>query len=129
MFFSSLYLPVEAKRARYVRLVLILGIAFVFGYFGIDKFVHPLVWIGWIPVWMNGLGGLSKNIWLQIIGCVEILSAVSLFIPNRKVRLIATTVIIIQLLGILTQTGWNDLAVRDISILLSAITLCLLLIE
>ncbi len=36
------------------RWTLIAGLAFVFIYFGIDKFVHPLIWIGWMPAWLDG---------------------------------------------------------------------------
>ena len=50
------------------RNILLLGLVFVFLAFGIDKFVQPILWIGWIPGWMNGLLGMNADLWLKIIG-------------------------------------------------------------
>lgn len=114
-------------RNRTAQYVLIGSLAFVFGYFGIDKFVTPLLWIDWIPDWLTGVLGASKEQWLQFIGAIEILTAIGLLIPVRRLRQVACVGAILQLLGILTQTGWNDVAVRDINILLSAAALLFLL--
>jgi hypothetical protein len=109
------------------HVVLIIGLAFVFGYFGIDKLITPLVWIGWIPLWMEGLLGMTRETWLSIIGIGEIFLAVLLLIPHLLVRKVAAALSTLHLLGILTQTGWNDVAVRDIGLLAAAVALFLLL--
>lgn len=109
------------------RNILITGLAFVFLYFGIDKFVHPLLWIGWIPKWMDGLGGFTSDQWLQIIGVTEALIGAAFLFPVRIVRQIATVVAVLHLLGVLSQVGWNDITVRDIGLLAMTVAVWFLL--
>ena len=115
------------ERNTDARLILIASLAVIFGYFGIDKFINPLIWIGWIPPWMDGLLGMSKDVWLRIIGVVEITIALLLVIPVVRIRKIGTGIAIIYLLGILSQTGFNDLGARDFGLLMSALALLALL--
>lgn len=102
---------------------LTLGLAFVFIYFGIDKFLNPLVWIGWMPTWLNGSLGFSVDQWLQIIAVTEIVFGAMLLMPIRIVQKIGSVLVALHLVAILTQTGWNDVAVRDIGLLTMAIAL------
>ncbi len=58
---------------KYSYLVLRIGIAIVFFWFGIDKFFHPDYWLNnWIP------GPVSTDAAAYLIGAVEILIGVSL---------------------------------------------------
>ncbi len=99
------------------RWILIAGLAFVFLYFGINKFTDPLLWIGWIPKWMDGLLGMDINLWLKILGALEILLGVGLLIPVRNIQKIVTVIIALHLIGVLSQVGWNDIGVRDLGLL------------
>ncbi len=103
------------------------GLAFVLVVFGIDKFLHPLVWIGWIPKSFDGLIGMSQGTWLKIIGALEVLLAVFVLVPKSLVQKIASVLIALYLTAILTQTGWNNIAVRDIGLLFMATGLFYLL--
>lgn len=114
-------------RNRLARGFLIAGLAFVFGYFGIDKFIHPLVWIGWMPPWMDGLLGFSKDVWLQITGALEIFFSLLLIIPVRRMQQTGAILVALHLVAVLTQTGWNDIAIRDIGLMLSSLALLLML--
>ena len=109
------------------RWSLMFGLAFVFLYFGIDKLLHPLLWIGWIPGWMDGLLGMGKAPWLQIIGVAEIVIAVGIVVPVRIVQQIAVIGAAVQLVAILIVGGWNDIAVRDTGLLCMATALFYLL--
>ncbi len=111
------------QRKGFANGLLTVGVVFVFGYFGIDKFVHPQLWIGWLPDWMSGLLGFSLNGWLSIIGFLEILFALMLLIPVRAIRQAGAVLCALHLVGVLTQTGWNDIAVRDIGLLLMCLGL------
>ncbi|HVW66820.1 MAG TPA: hypothetical protein VHA78_03755 [Candidatus Peribacteraceae bacterium] len=111
------------QRQKVVKWLLIAALVFVFGDFGIDKFAHPDIWIGWIPNWMDGLGGLPKSSWLQLIGALEVLFALMLLIPVRAIQKAGAILIVLHLVGVLTQVGWNDVAVRDIGLMISAIAL------
>lgn len=115
------------QRKTVAIILLALGLAFVFGAFGIGKFEDPLLWIGWMPAWMDGLLGLPQSTWLRIVGLTEILLALLLLIPVRTVQRVAAILMALHLLGVLTQTGWNDIAIRDIGLLLSSLALLFLL--
>jgi len=106
---------------KYAHGLLTTAIVLVFLYFGIDKFVHPVLWMGWIPLWMDGLLTIPVDIWLMIIGAFEILLALFLLFPIRKVRQIGCILIALHLVAILTQVGWNDIGVRDTGLLLAAL--------
>ena len=38
-----------------------------FGAVGIEKFVDPFTWIGWMPTWMDGLLGMPVATWLSVM--------------------------------------------------------------
>ena len=115
------------QRNAVAKAILTFELVLIFGYFCIDKFVHPLNWIGWIPLWMDGLFGMPKQTWLMIIGVQETLSAVLILIPMRRVRQFACLFIVAQMAVILTQVGVNEMGARDFGILLSSLALFLLL--
>lgn len=105
------------------RWVLIAGLAFVFMYSGVDKFIRPLVWIGWMPAWLDGTLGMDKNLWMQIAAGAEILIGAMLVFPVYNIQRFGALPAVIHLCFILTQTGWNDIAVRDIGLLAAAVAL------
>ena len=109
------------------KTILVVSLAMVFGFFGLGKFTDPFVWIGWMPLWMDGLLGQSKETWMKVIGVVEILTATLILLPKLTLRSIGCMLAIVQMVGILSQVGFNDVGIRDGSILLSAIALLLLL--
>ncbi len=107
------------------RWILIIGLAFVFGYFGIDKFIHPLTWSGWIPAAFDGMLGMGKDQWLKIFGVIEIVIALGLLLPMFILQRVAAGLAALHLFAVLTQTGWNDIAVRDIGLVTIALALLL----
>ena len=114
------------QHVRLARTTLIIALAGVFLYFGIDKFLQPLVWIGWIPQWMDGLM-LPNSTWLRVFGAVEIVLGAMLLVPHAMLRKLACSVIILHLIAVLTQVGINDIGVRDAGLTLAAVSLWLLL--
>jgi hypothetical protein len=120
--------PLPLRRRHHAAFWIIgVGLAFVFVVFGLEKFFLPANWIGWIPAWMNGLLGLDRYVWLKMIGGAEILTALLLLLPYRLVRRTGAAMATVQMVGVLTQTGWNDIAVRDIALLSMAVALWVLL--
>lgn len=115
------------QRIRLATWILSVGLAAVFGWFGIDKFLTPAVWIGWIPAWMDGLFGMPVDVWLKIIGVGEIVVAILLLVPVRNVRRAGAILVALQLLAILPIAGFNDIGLRDFAMMLSAIALAILL--
>ncbi len=96
---------------------LILGTAFVFLYFGIEKFVHPALWLGWMPDWMDGLMGYRVSLWMQVVAVTEIALGALILVPVRAVQKTVALLASLHLVAILTQVGWNDTAVRDTGLL------------
>lgn len=115
------------ERVQASRGILMTAMIVVFGIFGIDKFIRPLVWLGWIPEWTENMSGIPREIWLRVAGGIELLLAAALLFPHRLVRRIAAWGMVVHLTMILTQTGFNDLFIRDVGLLLSAIALAILL--
>ena len=115
------------ERKHFAVWILIAAQVFVFGWFGIDKLRNSLMWIGFLPAWMDGFLQVGSDVWVVGIGFVEIFLAILLLVPIRRVRQIAVTLMALHLLGVLTQVGWNDVGVRDIGLLLSSVALLILL--
>lgn len=107
--------------------MLIAAFVLVFGYFGIDKFLNPLLWTGFLPVWMNGLLNQPLNVWIKVIGAMEIGLAVLLLIPHWRVRQVAGILIALHLVSVLAQVGWNDIGARDLALLLASIAMVCLI--
>ncbi|PIR49454.1 hypothetical protein COU79_04810 [Candidatus Peregrinibacteria bacterium CG10_big_fil_rev_8_21_14_0_10_54_7] len=78
---------------------------------------------------MGGFLGIPAHIWLQVLGVLEIAIAVMLVTQLRNIQRIASLAAGAYIAGVLTQTGWNDIAARDIAILTSALALFFLLRE
>lgn len=99
----------------FLRHLPLLGLVIVFVWFGIDKFLNPMLWIGWQPAWMEGFLGQTKDFWNQFFGVAEIVMAMLLVFP--KTRFIGGLAMSAYLLPII-QIGWpGDIAVRDIGLL------------
>lgn len=107
--------------------ILTLGLAFVFVWFGIDKFVHPLLWIDFLPEWMTGFLGITRETWLSVLGVLEIIMGVMIVIPVRVIRQAGASIISLHLLVIVWEIGLTDIGVRDVGLLTSAVALLLLL--
>lgn len=106
------------------RWLLIAGLAYVLALFGMGKILQPLLWIGWIPVFFEGLMGLSRDAWLTFFGGMEILLAVALLIPKTKVQRVASLLVALYLLGVISQTGlFNVIGVRDTGLFFMALAL------
>lgn len=102
-----------------------LGLAFVFLWFGIDKFVHPSYWLNaWLPSWfqavlnflnINGLNFVYAN------GIFEIIVGLG-FLFNIFVKLFAFLTILF-LLSIVLSFGLNEVIVRDVGLIGAALAL------
>ena len=114
-------------RKRVTILLLSAGLVLVFGFFGIDKFRNAYIWVGFLPAWMDGFLGYTKNVWISVIGAIEVILAVMLTIPVRRVRQAGALLMVLHLVGVLLQVGWNDIGVRDLGLLFMTVALFTLL--
>jgi len=106
--------------AMHISLVMRLGLAFVFGWFGIDKFVHPSAWYGWIPAW---LGGVPQNPFLYALGAVEVILAL-LLLAGRFARFAALACAVF-LVGVVVNFGITEITVRDIGLIALALAIAM----
>jgi hypothetical protein len=115
------------QRTIIAKNLLIVALSGVFIIFGIWKLEHPMLWIGWIPLWLEDVPGLSRDLWLKIFGIAEITLGLLLFVPRRRLRHVVTVLMAAHLVIVLTQTGFNDIFVRDVGLLLASGALFFLL--
>src|SRR5512143_514655 len=101
------------------QLVLRIGLAVVFVWFGIDKFIQPQYWIdAWMPLWAQqaaqGIGMSTTNA-IFLIGIFEVLVAISLATGFFS-RLFAAGALVF-LIVIFATVGPNLIVVRDIGLM------------
>jgi len=112
------------------RALLSAGLAFVFLWFGIDKLLLPIYWIGWIPMWMEGLGNLSRGVWLEMIGLLEagigFGFGLGVIVQRTTIQRVTCAIAIAHLLAVLTQTGLTDVGVRDVGLLFATLAIFIL---
>ncbi len=104
---------------RYSQILLRIGLAAVYFWFGIDKFVQPEYWIdAWMPVWaQQGVQtiGMSPANAVIFIGIFEVLVATSL-ITGFFMRAFAALAGIFLLMTLIVH-GLNAVLVRDVGLI------------
>lgn len=114
------------RNKKYASLIIRLGLALVFLWFGIDKFIHTLNWIGWVPQWMQSLIPFSMNAFMYSQGVIETAIGVMLLI-GFKVR-VASLLASITIAGVLISligTGQAEIMIRDAGLLAASLSLLL----
>lgn len=112
------HLAFELLRAGFVALPLLMGL---------DKFTNLLTdWPGYLAPWAANLAPFSAQTAMYVVGVIEIIAAIGVAIRPRW----AAWVVAVWLLGIivnlLTYSGFYDVALRDLGLLIAAVTLGLL---
>ncbi len=105
-------------------LLLRLGLGGTFLWFGVDKFLSPLVWINWIPAWIMPYLGNSSSLFLYGLGAVEIL--LGLFVLLGYYSRWAAGGAALFLLGIVFSFGLNEIMIRDLGLAFLALGIVLL---
>ena len=104
---------------RYSNIFLRLGLAFVFLWFGIDKFFDPTYWLqAWVPQSVSHYAlnwGIQPNDLVYAVGVFETLVGISL-LGNLFVPLFSGLAIIF-LLAITLFHGFNEVIVRDVGLI------------
>lgn len=109
---------------KHAHLALRLGLAFVFLWFGIDKFINPTYWLNaWVPpglVSFLGTIGLSGVEFMYLNGIFEVLVGISLvsgmflrFFAGAGLLFLAVASIVITL----TTGTFSEILVRDVGLL------------
>lgn len=112
---------------KYSHLALRIGLALVFLWFGIDKFLHPGYWAdAWLP---NSIAafvermGISRNEFMYLNGIFEIIVGTSI-ISTIFLRVFAAAAIVF-LLSVSIFHGFNEIIVRDLGLIGGLVALIL----
>ena len=98
-------------------LLLRIGLGSVFLWFGIDKFIHPNIWVSYIPQWFPMMMPVSA--FILLLGIVETLVG-TLVLLGLFTR-IAAGVSAFMLIPIIISLGVNEIGVRDFGLFLLAL--------
>ena len=114
------------RHKHYGTFVARIGIAAVFLWFGIDKFVHTINWIGWVPEWMQALIPMSMTNFMYVQGIIEAVIGLLLLI-GYNVRF-AGLLAVLTLAGVeiaMVGTGQAEMMLRDAGLLAASLSLFL----
>ncbi|HWA64511.1 MAG TPA: DoxX family membrane protein [Candidatus Paceibacterota bacterium] len=110
---------------RYSNLLLRLGLAFVFLWLGIDKFIHPSYWLAvWIPSWLVTAASsvaLSGYGVAYLFGAFEVLVGIAI-LANLFVSTFAILGAVF-LAAIPFFAGFGEIAVRDMGLVAALLAL------
>ncbi len=106
---------------NYAPIVLRLGLAFVFLWFGINQLLSPNDFMGYLPEFLLNLSFASTLVLIN--GVVDLLEGI-FFAWGKYVKLTAA-VAFVHLLVITISVGYNDIAIRDVGLLCSIAALYL----
>ncbi len=105
----------------YAPLVARLGISFVFLWFGINQLIDPETFMGYLPDFL-----LTTSYAHTIVifnGCLDLVLGMLLLI-GLYTRL-ASLIIVVRLLAIILNLGYNDVAARDVGLMIVTFSLFL----
>lgn len=106
-------------------LALRLGLAFVFLYFGVDKFFHPQAWFVWVPSWMlNATPENLQNPFMYAQGAAETLLGLGLLLGVwLRTVTILSGLLLLWIVLLLNIPKITDVGVRDVGLLAAIVAL------
>lgn len=105
---------------RYAPLTLRIGLSAVFLWFGVNQFVRPDYFLGYLPGWEFPVSATTVVVLNGVLDTtLGVLLLLGLF--TRVAAAIATA----HLLSIAVSLGYNDIAVRDVGLAIVALSLVL----
>ena len=111
------------KMQRIGFILLRIGMALVFIWFGTEQLIQPKAWTGFVPTWAVP-SFLNVTQMVLINGLFEIVAS-SLLILNVFTRFVAL-LLALHLIGIAATIGINPIGVRDLGLAIATFSLSLL---
>ena len=105
------------KYSRYSPIAIRYSVGIVFFLIGIDQLLKPDLWASYFPDWITTFSSISTFVTLNGIFDAAIGAFLLLGLLTRLVSAIA----VLHLLGVIYTLGYNDIAIRDLGILIAAI--------
>ncbi|WP_345041785.1 hypothetical protein [Georgenia daeguensis] len=92
--------------------------------FGLDKFANVLAdWDGYLAPWIVALLPFSAHTAMLIVGVVEVVAGVLVALKPRYCAYVVALWLAGIVVNLLTYPGFYDVALRDVGLLLGALTL------
>lgn len=108
---------------RIAPLILRLGIAGFFLWFGVSQILAPQEWISWVPTWVPVFFHGSERMVVLLNGGFETVCG-ALLLLGIGVRWVAL-LLFLHTLSIAYELGYGDIAIRDACIAVAALSLAL----
>ncbi|MGY5766275.1 hypothetical protein ACXET9_13865 [Brachybacterium sp. DNPG3] len=94
---------------------------------GLDKFTNLLTdWPGYLAPWVVVLVPVSAQAAMHVVGVVEIVAGLAVAIRPRLAAWVVAAWLAGIILNLLTYSGFYDVALRDVGLLVAAVALGLL---
>lgn len=108
------------KYSKYAPAAVRVGLSIVFILFGLDQWIRPEYWLGYLPSWIAGFSDLAL---IYANGILDFVLGVLLLLGflTRPAAIVAT----LHLFGIALTLGYNDVAIRDIGLAFAALSVAL----
>jgi len=115
-------MPLFLKKPEpYAPVILRIGLAFLFLWFGFSQLLNTASWISWVPAWAPALSHLGVDDIVMLNGSFEIIAGAFLAI-GIWVRW-AALLLGLHLLVIVGDIGLSAIGVRDLALSLSTFAL------
>ena len=116
-------MPQEDTLRSFAPLVLRLGLAGLFLWFGISQIMAPAEWIAWVPTWVPDFSGMDAQTIVLLNGGFEVVGGI-LLLFGLFVRW-AALFLGFHLLVIAYEVGYNDIGIRDAALAVSCFSMSL----
>jgi uncharacterized membrane protein YphA (DoxX/SURF4 family) len=94
---------------------------------GIDKYVNGLTdWPGYLAPWIVDLLPFSAQTAMYVVGAVEIVAGIAIALKPRYASYVVALWLAGIIVNLLTYSGYYDVALRDVGLLVAALALALL---
>ncbi len=111
------------KIKKYYHIVLRIGIAILFLWFGFSQIINPDAWIGLMPNYVQSITPFSANTLILFNGIFEIIFATLLLLGlyTRTVSLLLS----LHLFHIVTIVGYGAIGARDLALAIATLSIFL----
>ena len=91
---------------------------------GVDKFTNVLTtWQNYLAPWIVDLGPLDAHQIMLVVGVIEIVAGIAVAIKPRYAAYVVAAWLAGIVINLLSYPGFYDVALRDVGLLLAALTL------
>ncbi len=108
---------------NFAPVILRIGLAVVFIWFGMSQLLNGLLWVSWVPSWAITALNMSPAIIVMINGAFEVVAG-SMLALGIFVRLFAF-LLTLHLLFIIFGVGFTAIGIRDFGLLCATLALFL----